>query len=43
MQFDPEEYRVVEGVGANLRIVLSQASAESVSVQLSSEDISTSG
>ena len=43
VQFDPVTYRVVEGMAANLRLVLSQAVSSEVTVQINSQDVSTSG
>lgn len=43
VQFDPVIYRVTEGEGAELRLVLSEASTSDVTVVLNSADVSTSG
>ena len=43
VQFDPEEYTVVEGEDARLRIILSGASTMEVTVVLNTQDGTASG
>jgi hypothetical protein len=43
VQFDPQEYQVVEGQSAQLRIVLSQVSSSQVTVLLRTQDGTAEG
>ena len=43
VEFDPVEYRLVEGEIAMLRLVLSNASNAPVTVELNSQDVTASG
>ena len=43
VRFDPEEYAVVEGEAAHLRIILTEPSTMEVTVMLSTQDGTASG